>query len=144
VFEGIKFNSIFNNLSSFHVCNPGLLPCVAHDQFEGVVSYDLPLFLKSLIKITMKRDHCQQLTLQLLNMRLAFFNLQGSDAAVRPPQLKASLEKLSGSASKNWCSLRIISVLISDAVDTTDEVYQAMLLLRSVTELVMAPSLAVG
>lgn len=50
VHDGVKFNSIFNNLSFFHVCNPGLPPCVAHDLFEGVVSYDLPLFLKALVK----------------------------------------------------------------------------------------------
>jgi len=40
--------------------------------------------------------------------------------------------------------LRIIPLLTSDAVDTADEVYQATLFLRSVTELVMAPNLTVG
>jgi hypothetical protein len=40
--------------------------------------------------------------------------------------------------------LRITPLLISDAVDIADEVYQALLLLRSVVELVMAPSLSVG
>ena len=42
---GIKFNSVFNSLQYFHVCNPGLPPCLGHDLFEGVVSFDLALYL---------------------------------------------------------------------------------------------------
>jgi hypothetical protein len=47
----MKFNSVFNSLNTLHVSDPGLLPCVAHDPFEGVVCYDLPLFLCSLIDV---------------------------------------------------------------------------------------------
>lgn len=38
---GIKFDSIFNELTYFHVCEPGLPPCLGHDLFEGIVSTDL-------------------------------------------------------------------------------------------------------
>ncbi|XP_053090764.1 uncharacterized protein LOC128318517 [Pangasianodon hypophthalmus] len=41
--RGIKVNSIFNALESFHVSQPGLPPCLGHDLFEGVLSYDLTL-----------------------------------------------------------------------------------------------------
>lgn len=34
---GVKFDSIFNELTYFHVCQPGLPPCLGHDLFEGVV-----------------------------------------------------------------------------------------------------------
>lgn len=38
--DGIKFGSVFNKLRTFHVCDPGLPPCVAHDLFEGPIAYD--------------------------------------------------------------------------------------------------------
>ncbi|KAF3842222.1 hypothetical protein F7725_024173 [Dissostichus mawsoni] len=40
---GIKSDSPFNQLGHFHVCQPGLPPCLGHDMFEGIVSYDLAL-----------------------------------------------------------------------------------------------------
>ncbi|KAK6186387.1 hypothetical protein SNE40_008431 [Patella caerulea] len=46
---GIKSECLFHNLLGFHVCNPGLPPCIGHDLFEGVVKYDLTLFLKEII-----------------------------------------------------------------------------------------------
>ncbi len=46
---GIKFDSIFNELTYFHVCEPGLPPCLGHDLFEGIVSTDLALYRKHLI-----------------------------------------------------------------------------------------------
>ncbi|KYN21978.1 hypothetical protein ALC57_05637 [Trachymyrmex cornetzi] len=33
-FEGIKFNSVFNQLKNYHVFLPGLPPCLGHDIFE--------------------------------------------------------------------------------------------------------------
>lgn len=44
--KGIKANSVFNALTSFHVCKPGLPPCLDHDIFEDVLSYDVALYLK--------------------------------------------------------------------------------------------------
>ena len=52
-YQGVKFDSIFNELQHYHVCKPGLPPCLGHDLFEGVVQllqYDLALFLNCLIK----------------------------------------------------------------------------------------------
>lgn len=40
-YQGVKLNSKFDDLSSYHVCEPGLPPCLGHDLFEGVVAYDL-------------------------------------------------------------------------------------------------------
>lgn len=48
--QGIKFKSVFNTLQSFDVCSPGMPPCVGHDIFEGVLSYDVALYLKYFIK----------------------------------------------------------------------------------------------
>lgn len=46
---GVKFDSIFNELTHFHVCQPGLPPCLGHDLFEGIVSTDLSLYLNHLV-----------------------------------------------------------------------------------------------
>lgn len=46
---GIKFGSEFNDLSFFHICQPGLPPCLGHDLFAGVVSYDLALYISHFI-----------------------------------------------------------------------------------------------
>lgn len=32
-FKGVKFNSVLNTLNYYHVCEPGLPPCLAHDLF---------------------------------------------------------------------------------------------------------------
>lgn len=48
---GIKFDSLFNELSYFHVCQPGLPPCIGHDLFEGIVSADLSLYIQHLVKV---------------------------------------------------------------------------------------------
>ena len=48
--HGVKFASVFNELNHFHVCQPGLPPCLGHDLFEGVVSYDMALCLKYFVK----------------------------------------------------------------------------------------------
>jgi hypothetical protein len=93
VHDGVRFNSIFNSLASFHVCNPGLPPCVAHDLFEGVVSYDLPLLLKALFKDESGPNHLKQLSVSVLNKRLLCFNFLGCDASVKPPQLKKGLKR---------------------------------------------------
>jgi len=34
---GIKFDSVFNQLQSFHVCKPGLPPCLGHDLMEVMI-----------------------------------------------------------------------------------------------------------
>lgn len=47
---GVKQDSPFNKLGHFHVCQPGLPPCLGHDLFQGVVSYDLALFVNRLVE----------------------------------------------------------------------------------------------
>ena len=56
--RGIKVNSVFNALKSFHVCQPGLPPCLGHDIFEGVLSYDVALYLKYLREINGLHIQC--------------------------------------------------------------------------------------
>ena len=43
---GLKCNSVFKELFSFHVCVPGLSPCLGHDVLEGVLQYDMISYIK--------------------------------------------------------------------------------------------------
>ena len=88
--KGIKVNSVFNNLESFHVCWPGLPPCLGHDLFEGVLSYDVALFLKDFIKTKKWFTH------SLLNRRIKQFKYKGSDALTKPCCVNSDASKLSG------------------------------------------------
>ena len=135
--DGIKQQSIFNELKYFHVCAPGLPPCAAHDLFERTAVFDLPLFLHNFVKL-------KSFSVQQLNKRIQHLQLSGSDSKVRPAALSEKLQRLSGLASQNWCFLRFIPLLIYDLVSCADDVYQLILLLRSVVELVMALELSVG
>lgn len=49
-FQGINRQSVLNALKFYHVCMPGLPPCLGHDLFEGIIQYDLSLILKILCK----------------------------------------------------------------------------------------------
>jgi len=135
--DGIKFDSVFNQLQFFHVCQPGLPPCTAHDLFEGVVAYDVPLFLQYFVRQ-------KYITVDCLNARVETIGLSGADAKVRPPALRKQLDRLIGSASQNWFFLRIVPVLIQGSVVVSDEVYQTLLLLCELVEYVMAPALSFG
>lgn len=52
-FKGMKFDSIFNECEDYHVCGPGLPPCICHDFHEGC----MPLILKYLIAKNYKVVH---------------------------------------------------------------------------------------
>lgn len=55
--KGIYCDSIFNTLKYVHVCQPGLPPCIGHDLFEGVVAYDLAIYLRCFIKVGQALAH---------------------------------------------------------------------------------------
>lgn len=52
-YKGVKKNSLLNTLSGFHVCMPGLPPCLGHDLLEGIVNYDMALMIRHRV-ITLK------------------------------------------------------------------------------------------
>jgi hypothetical protein len=137
---GIKFGSIFNTLEHFHVCKPGLPPCLGHDLFEGVVAFDLAMFIKHLVNVEKKFTYTQ------LNRIISDFRYQGSDANNKPCELNSDSDKLSGHAVQNWCFLRLLPILISDRIkDPFDnDVWQMCLKLREIVELVCAPKIHVN
>ncbi|KAK0149312.1 hypothetical protein N1851_009968 [Merluccius polli] len=92
--DGIKFDSCFNSLKSFHVCS-GLPPCLGHDLFEGVVANDLALYIEHLVKVE------KEFTYDQINRAISQTKLLGSDSHNKPCELKEKAKKLSGSATQN-------------------------------------------
>ena len=134
--HGIKINSVFNQLQSFHVCRPGLPPCIGHDLFEGVVAYDLPLFVKHFVD-----QHW--FTYDILNARIRRFLYMGCDAASKPPAFSVNGKRLAGQAVENWCLLRLFPIIVHDLISVpTDRVWLLLLQLKLVVELSCAPALS--
>nr|XP_023659190.1 uncharacterized protein LOC111839475 [Paramormyrops kingsleyae]XP_023659191.1 uncharacterized protein LOC111839475 [Paramormyrops kingsleyae] len=133
---GIKSDSPFNQLSFFHVCQPGLPPCLGHDLFEGIVSSDLALFIGYLVK----NKHFSYLH---LNRCIDQFKYQGSDAHDKPADVSPGSNKLTGHAAQNWCLLRLLPLLVGDRIKNPcdDAVWQLLLQLREIVELICAPAI---
>ena len=82
--KGVEIASPLNKLKHFHVAGPGLAPCVAHDVFEGIVTFDVYLAIKYFIK--KKWIH-----LGLLNYRLNSIRLS-NEAAEFIPHIKMNVK----------------------------------------------------
>ena len=138
--NGIKFDSVFNDLKHFHVCNPGLPPCLGHDLFEGVVSYDLAMYIRHLVKVEKHFTYVQ------LNRCVSQFKHLGSDSHNKPCDIKVDADKLGGHAAQNWCFLRLLPLYIGDRIkDPVDnKVWQLCLKLREIVELICAPTISQG
>ena len=86
--NGIKFNSVFNSLSTFHVCSPGLPPCLGHDLFEGVVKHDVKLILDKLIK----EEHF--FSYKAFNLALKKFPFKGSALNSKPSSVSNNADSI--------------------------------------------------
>jgi len=137
---GVKFDSVFNTLKYFHVCQPGLPPCLGHDLFEGIVSSDLALYINHLVKVDKMFNYLE------LNQRINQFKYLGRDANDKPCEVNPEAEKLGGHAVQNWCLLRMLPVLIGDKVKNPgdNKVWQLVLQLREVVDLICAPAISNG
>ncbi|XP_070406925.1 uncharacterized protein [Nothobranchius furzeri] len=136
---GIKFDSPFNQLSHFHVCQPGLPPCLGHDLFEGVIAYDLPLYIRHLVE----ENHFTYLQLNRCKNQ---FRYEGNDGKDKPADLSPSSNKLSGHAVQNWCFLRLLPLMVGDRIKDPceNEVWLIILQLREIVGLICAPVITEG
>ena len=137
-FKGIKRASVFNSLRYFHVCNLGLPPCLGHDLFEGIVRYDLALFIKDLVKK-------KWFSYEYLNRTMKRTQLKGFDASDKPPEIKSSGEKISGHAVENWCLLRNLPFFLHAVVqEPEDQSWQLILRLREIFQFVCSQRVSRG
>lgn len=129
--RGVKADSVMNNLSYFHVCAPGLPPCIGHDLFEGVVDFDLFLYINHMV------NQLKWFSYEYLNRRVLQFKYTGDDAAAKPVPINPQGRRLGGQAAQNWCMLRLLPLLIGEKLSDADqEVWQLYLLLKKIVELV--------
>lgn len=133
--QGIKFNSIFNKLQYFHVCAPGLPPCIGHDLFEGVVAFDLKLYIDYFI---LKK----WFTLIELNTLIDKFHYSIEDRKDKPCVLSATSKRIIGGVCQIWTFLWIFPLLIHDKIKVIhDEVWLCFLLLTEIVEIVCSPTI---
>lgn len=133
---GIKRQSVFNELEYFHVCAPGLPPCLAHDLFEGVVAFDMALYIQYFVLN-------KWFTYAQLNRHIVSFKYSRSDALDKPPEVKHQASRLSGNAVQNWVFLRLFVLIIKHLIqDYDDPVWKAYTTLKTVVELVCAPQMS--
>lgn len=134
--KGIKFNSPFNSLQYFHVCNPGLPPCLAHDVFEGIVAFDLAIYIKYFVEIK------KAFSYTLLNNKIQNFSYHEEDARSKPCVIKkfcGNKCKLIGNAAQNWCLLRFFLFIIKDNTELICEtVWRLISLLQEIVALICA------
>lgn len=135
--HGVKFDSPLNKLQYFHVCLPALPPCLAHDLFEGIVQWDVPLILNVLIK------ERKWLTLETLNKRILSFPFTDEDITNKPAAVPLKCKKLSGHAVQNWSLLRYLPLIIADKVQN-DKAWSLLLLLQEIVEVICAPKIMGG
>lgn len=113
---------MFNKLNYYHVCLPGLPPCLGRDVLEGVLSYDVKLFLDYLINE-------KWFSYKLLNRRIDIFEYSVEDQRDKLCSILPNSSKLSGGACQLWNFLRLLPLLIHDKIDDIeDDVWISILL----------------
>ena len=79
-----------------------------------------------------------------LNKAFTNFTFNGSDAQNKPCALNPTSDKLTGSATQNWCLLRLLPVLIGRKIlnPSVNEVWQLYLQLKEIVELITSPCIS--
>lgn len=132
--KGVRCSSIFNELSFFNVVLPGLPPCSAHDIFEGVGAYDVPLILNYFIKK-------KTFTAAYLNLKTATYLRQ---IGITPISYKYKSKKLSGSGIQNMFFILIIPLAIYDKMNQiSDPKWVMIILLGQIINMVMANKISI-
>ena len=136
--HGIVQNSVLHCLKYYHVCLPGLPPCLGHDLFEGVVQFDLSLILKQLCNSG--TGYC---TIKQLNRSVKQFQFLGADANDKPNSVSDG-KTVGGNAIQVWCLLRLLPLFLYGSADVHDDAWTMLMLLREIVELVCAPKISVA
>lgn len=95
-----------------------------------MLSYDLALYLKHIIKKTKQTNN-------------GTLKYKGSEALTKPCAIKPDGDKLSGQAIQNWNLLRLLSALIGNKVQNhEDEVWQLALQLKDIVDLICVQNIS--
>ena len=134
---GIKRHCTFNQLKSYH-CVKQMPPCLGHDFFEGVYSYDSQFYLDQLI------NKEKLLDIETFNRKLKNVILSDRDSKNRPKDFKtrAKGSKYEGNAGSIRVLSRILPLILSNVLDES-KVGEHIVKLSEVSELITAPKLTV-
>ncbi|KAK3910745.1 Leucine aminopeptidase 2 [Frankliniella fusca] len=132
--KGVKENSDLNCLTLFHATSH-LPPCIGHDLFEGVVSWDLAAVIEYMVK---KK---KWFSYKLLSNRIKKFKCLGTDSTNKPAYVQKEGKKLGGHAVQNWMMLRLLYFFSGDKIeDLEDPAWRLYLKLKEMCEIFCAPS----
>ena len=130
---GIKAASVLNDLKYFHAVT-NFVQDIMHDLFEGVCAYDMCLVSRELIRRKF-------FTLSILNSRVQGAQYSYHEICNKPPVLSSlDCEMLPFDASEAWCFTCVYSVAVGHLVPEDDDVWKLYLCLRSIMDIVLAPS----
>jgi hypothetical protein len=133
-FKGVKFDSKFNELASFHVCDPGLPPCIGHDLFHGSFSKDLQLIVNKLVELNI-------FTIGFLNALLRkFVKMYRNYNSF--PKLSTTNKKLKGSMSEINKLITVLPYIMLHATEEHENLRELILTMVRITQIVTAPSLS--
>ena len=131
--KGVVGGCDFNKLKHYHVIGR-TPPCLPHDVLEGVVPYDILLFIKHFMKQ-------YKFSFDILNRLISSFEFQGTEKLDKPPpKFHAGRKKVRGSAFQNWTLLRFLpAILDRKVVDKSDPVWTLLLCLVELVSLIASP-----
>lgn len=132
---GINRKAILEDVPSFSVVN-GLPHDIMHDLFEGVVHYELKLFLNYCVSQNF-------FTVQILNSRIRGFDFAYEDkpSVIDPNSVGNDHlnKKFSQSAAQTITLIKNLPFLIADKIPQDDKNWHSMLLLIKICQIALSP-----
>lgn len=131
---GIKEDSYLNKLNYYHVCNPGLPPCIAHDLYEGIIPYDLHLILNYFIAKNI-------ITLNEINLSLPFFRKK-FHLHLAFPQISENIIKIPGKCNEIYHLLFLLPLVFLNKIqDYEDPVWKFLTVMIEMCRIINSPEI---
>lgn len=129
--NGVQADCVLRQqLEHFHTVT-GFPPDALHDLLEGIVPTELALCIGEMIRR-------KYFTLEYLNDRILSFPYQGTDKLEKPhkiPQSFALKKSIGGNGHENATLLRLLPLIIGNAVPEEDGIWTVLMDLKEVVEL---------
>lgn len=129
--NGVQADCVLSqHLEHFHTVT-GFPPDALHDLFEGIVPVELALCIGEMIRR-------KYFTLEYLNERILSFPYQHTDKLDKPHKIPPTFtvkKSIGGNAHENSTLLRLLPLIIGNAVPEEDEAWTVLMDLKEVVEL---------
>lgn len=132
--KGVKGDSYLNKLKFYHVCNPGLPPCIAHDLYEGIIPFDLLYIINYFILNN-------YITLDYLNMSLSFFRKK-FHLRLSFPLISKNMIKLPGKSNEMFHLLNLLPLIFLNKVkDFDNNVWKFLTVMIEMCRIINSPTI---